>query len=299
MPADIRSSQLRQAREGVDTGRGVLRTAGNPTREAAIGRGSFVNWYKDLGISTTEPGAQQIRKEEADFQAKVAEKRARVEAARGQLQGAWGELAGQESQLNEASGNLSSVGSAVEDSWNTFKSTFIPIRVIEGEKVWSGDSASEGGRWDTNESVGGVYYFPKEVAESLMGKKGIVGEWVDGGFNVYARNYGNKPLHEAFSTQANILESSYKEKAARELSGQIESASSALSGQYAQLGEAKNTLSGYQAQVDAAQAGLDAAVAKRQKEWDELHNKYNNKIKTMNDIFSGLTIGKGTDNEST
>lgn len=294
MVAEIRTSQLRQAREGIDTGRGVLRTAGNPTREAAIGRGSFVNWYKDLGVSTTEPAAQQLRNDESDFQSRIAEKRAKVNEAKGQLGSAWGELGSQEAALNAAAGQVPDLGSAVQGSWDQFRSSFIPVRVIEGDTQWVGDTAAEGGGWQTKESVGATYYFPKEVAESLMGQKGIVGSWSDNGFNVYARHYNNKDLHSIFSSQANILESSYKEKAANQIAGQLGSAQYDLSGQYAQLGEAKGTLSGYQTQVDIAEEDLNTAIAKRQAQWDELRGKQSDKLDKMNEILSGLFIKKGT-----
>jgi hypothetical protein len=300
MPADARSSQLRKAREGIDTGRGVLRTAGNPTREAAIGRGTFMNWYQDLGISTTEPAAKQMRTEEADFQSKVSEKRARVQEARGQLQGAWGELAGQEAQLDKAKGSIPSAGKVVGDAWSNFQSSLVPIRVSEVKSVRNNDAQwGPGPDWVDETVSTSTYYFPKDLAAKLAKEEGLKFTPNDsGGIDIIGAYGTAKKLNQVFTSQAAILESSYKEKASREYAGQVGAATSALSGQYAQLGEAKGRLSESQTQVDVAQRDLDSAVAMRQKQWDDLHNKYKGKIDKMNEIFSGLSIGKGKKNES-
>lgn len=304
MAVDIRSSPLRQARESVDTGRGVLRTAGNPMREKYIGKGSFLNWQEDLGISATEQGAQQARKEETDFQAKISEKRERVQGARGQLQGAWDQLGTNEAELNKAANSWRppDASGAVDSSWNQFRSTLVPIEVayVSYGTTTSGEGAEVA---DTSKQnlISSTYYFPQNLAHELLNTKGIRGDQLDnGGMRIKTDSKGYQKLSSELSEQSKILESSYRAKATQSIADQLAGVKGPdFSGAYSELGAAKGTLQGYQSQLDAAQADLDNTVAVRQKQWDEIHNNYQNKIETMSEIFSGLNIKKGkTKNES-
>lgn len=59
----LRQDPLREARGTIDTGSGVKRM-GTEQRQEHLGRGTFINFYKDLGISTTPQGAKLIREDE-------------------------------------------------------------------------------------------------------------------------------------------------------------------------------------------------------------------------------------------
>lgn len=281
----LRNTGARAARGSVDTGQGVARTAGSEQREAHIGRGTFVNWYDDLGISATRPAADQIRTEEAAFKGKVAEQESRIAAARSQLDSAKGELASGYRELEGQSANLPDLGDATNESWNTYKSTLTPVRVI--------------GRGD---SIEATYYLPRETADNLMGQRGIFASYVDGGayMNVMAKDYRNQELHDPLREAAASLEAQYRTKAQEQIAGQLGDAqgqfNESMNNAYGQLGEAGARVQGYENEINSATGMLEGVKQQHQAQWDEIHGKYKARAQKMNDILGSLFIGGQGDN---
>jgi len=273
---DIRNSGLRSQRETVDTGQGALRTANNPQREQHIGRGSFINYYEDLGISTTRPAADQIRKEEADWRSKVAEQESRVADARGKLTSAYGELGSRESQL--AGTKLPQLNTAVDKAWGSFKSTLTPIRVI-----------------GPNDTIEATYYLPKDAANTLVGQRGLFASWENDNtvLNVMAKNYRNAEVHEPLRSSSATLESEYRNKAQTQIAAELGIASGQLNSAANQLGAVKGELAGYDAQISQAEGALAGLKQIHQKKWDDIHSKYNERSAKMQDILNSLMVGKG------
>lgn len=284
----LRNTGLRAARESIDTGTGTMRTAGDPGREAHVGRGTFVNWYEDLGISTTQPAADKIRKEEAEYKQKVAEQEARIAEARskynqaqGQLGAAQGELSGKYNEVNSI--KLPELQNAVDDSWNQFKSTLLPVRIV-----------------GPGDAIEATYYLPKETANNFVGKPGIFGGFVDGGVNLMVKNYRNQELHDPLREAAISLETQYRTKAqeqiAKELGiaqGDINSAYGQLNSTQEQLNQAASQISAYGAEVSSAEGMLQGTKKQHKQQWDEIHGKYKARSDKMKSILENIMVGGG------
>lgn len=270
----LRNAGLRAQRESIDTGQGTQRTAGNIQREQHIGRGTFLNWYDDLGISTTRPAADQIRKEESEYKARVSEQENKLSDVRGKLSGAYSELASQESQISGT--KLPQLNAAVEKAWGGFKSTLTPVRVM-----------------GPNDTIEATYYLPRDAANELVGKRGLFATWVDDNkyLNVMVKDYRNQELHDPLRSGAATLESEYRSKAQESIAKELGIASSQLGAAANQIGEAKGTLSGYDAQISAAEGALSSVKQQHQQKWDDIHNKYNERRDKMKEILGSLSIG--------
>lgn len=294
----VRGGGLREQRQKVDTGRGEPRVAQG--RAEHQGRGAFVNFYEDLGISTVEPAAQQMRAEEKDFQAKVSTRKAEIEGYRNQYQGALSQVQGSRSQwdtannqLSEAAKNLPGLSDAVNQSWDQYRSTMAPVRVVSGNNVEQ------------------TYYLPKDVINSLnseafnRGDGSYTGNWVDNGayYNVDVRVKGQggsrgQELHELLSNTYGQVESQYKSRAAEQLAAQLSAANSSISNQASVLGAAGIQLAAnesavglYGASLSAAEGELQGTIAARQAQWDKLHERYNQRAEQMDSILSSIDVG--------
>lgn len=103
----------RMDRLSYDTGSGEKRIHQNvPLRE---GRGQFVNYYEDLGLSTTPESATAIRDEEATFQSQLKEEKGNIATATSALKDA-------QSKLSQAKSSLMNYDQAMDHAWNSFKS---------------------------------------------------------------------------------------------------------------------------------------------------------------------------------
>lgn len=277
----LRNTRLRSQRESIDTGQGVQRTAGDTQREAHVGRGTFVNWYDDLGISTTRPAADGIRKEEDAFKRQVAEKEAEISSVRGKLNSAYGEVNAQASQL--AGTKLPQLNTAVEKAWGGFKSTLTPVRVM-----------------GPNDTIEAVYYLPRDGAMELVGQRGLYATWHENDtvLNVMAKNYRNQEVHDPLRSASATLESQYKAKAQEQIAKELGIASSQLQAGANAIGAAKGELAGYEAQVSAAEGMLSGVKQEHQKKWDDIHNRYKERASKMSEILSTLQVNKGAYEDS-
>lgn len=286
----LRNTGLRAQREYIDTGTGTMRTAGDSGREAHVGRGTFVNWYEDLGISTTQPAAEGMRKEEQEYKAKVAEQESRIAEARSKYNEAQGRLGAAQGELSGKYGEVSGIQlpelqSAVDNSWNQYKSSLTPVRVI--------------GRGDAIEAT---YYLPRETADQLIAKRGIFASYVDGGqyLNVMAKDYRNQELHDPLREGAISLETQYRAKAqeqiARELGvaqGDINNAYGQLDSAQGQLNEAAGQIGAYGAEIASAEGMLSGVKQKHQDQWNEIHGKYQQRSEKMKSILENIMVGGG------
>ena len=181
MANDVRQGVLRQARastgvEGQDT-----RTAGN--RSAHTSRGSFINYYDDLGISTTAEKARNIRTEEADFQSRLSKQQGIISEYEKNLQEGY---SSGKSQLDAARGEIGSFENMVNKSWKETKSSWIPVTLV-----------------DENNKEEQTYYLPKEAAAKIAEEDGLWTNWNPEGNHFYVSTkvkggrYRGQELHEA------------------------------------------------------------------------------------------------------
>ncbi len=269
----LRNTGLRAARGEMDTGTGIRRDAGNPMRQQHVGRGTFVNWYEDLGISTTEPAAVQIRKEEADFASKIAEREGKINEARNRVSAAQSQIDARRKEIEGV--EIPELEGAVETSWNQFKSTLTPVRVI--------------GRGDQIEAV---YYLPRETADNLINKRGIFATYVgDNVLNVMAKDYRNQELHDPLREAAISLENQYRAQAQEQIAGQLGEAYGTVNEARRKLEESQGEVSRAQGEISSAEGLLQGIKGTHQQQWNEIHSKYQQRSDKMKSILENIMVG--------
>lgn len=283
------SRQRNEVREGVlrgaraTTGQEGQDTRISGARPAHVSRGSFINYYDDLGISTTPTGAGQIRKEEADFQSKVATQQGIINQKRAEVNSAY--AAGQQ-KIADASSKipkLPGLSEALSTSWNKTKSSFTPITVVSGK-----DNKTEG-----------TYRLPKEVATKLAAEKGLYTNWgPDGTFYVSANVKGGRvvgaELHEALGKAQKDVYSQWYDSALPTISKQLGLSQSQVAAAKGQIASASSQLSGsYSAassQLAEAEGVLAGLKSNREAQWKELRDNYQKRKDTIASIFSNLKV---------
>lgn len=277
MVANVRSGMLRnvgvrELRDSVDTGQGVSRTGGNEIRQNSFGRGAFINWYDDLGVSTTAPAAKSMREQEAKWQNEYNAQAARVADVRGKLEAAKSEVAGQEGEVNSV--RLPEFQNALEDSWQQYKGTLTPVRVMgPGEKIEE------------------TYYVPKDVADKFASSEGVYSAWYGPYLNIEGKDYANGYVHKPLREAQSMTETMYKEKAQGPIAEQLGIAQDQLSSAANMVGSEKEQLSNYEGQVANAEGMLAGMKQKHDQQWDELHQRYNDRRDKMNEILGSLFVG--------
>ena len=277
MANDTRGGVLRgdaRARTGVE-GQDIRTSMG---REDHLSRGSFVNYYDDLGISTTASGAKEIRANEAKFNQTIAEQQGKIGGAREQLEGAY--TAGQ-SQISAAWGNLPGYKEAISESWNKAQKDLTPIHVVHGT---GDDFVTEG-----------TYYLPKEALDDLQKQEGIAYRWDDKG-NFYVdvktskggRTIGQE-LHDAFRQGQEDYYNSWYSQAAPTIAQQIDQGAAALNAASSQLESSYASQSG---EIGTAQSIIDSATGQRNMDWAKMRDDYAKKKATIAEIFGNFNVAE-------
>lgn len=283
--AMLRGGQdLRGKRDSVDTGSGEKRT-GNTERAKHLGRGSFVNFYDDLGISTTQGHAEEIRAQEAQFQAGVKAEKDAIAKAKGQLGTSQADLDKAKKALDAS--KIPGYKDALSKAWKQTSSSFVPVRVVD----------------PSGKNVEAVYRLPKESI-SLLEKEldGFEQKFVDDGkhYNISSRHASGKiagqEIHDALRSASQNIYGSFVEKAGPAISKGIQEGTLAQS-------EGYKTLAGYQGDLDVAKGNINARRKvlrgmqdQRAKEWADIRGAYQKKKDTLRGIFTNLKVGKGGEN---
>lgn len=269
---------LRQARtttgqEGQDT-----RVVGG--RAAHTSRGSFVNYYDDLKISTTPEQARKVREEEAAFNTQVGELKGKIDSSRSTLDQ---QRTAAQSKIDAAASKIPDVPGykeALSSAWSQTKKTFVPIRVV------------------SNGKIEGTYMLPKEAAENLAKEKGITTSWANGGFNVDVRVQGGRirgaELHKALGDATNSVYNKFVTSVTPKLTesiksakGQVSQAQGVLKGAQNQLNEQYTAAS---SEIATAQGALDAKTAARNMQWETIRDNYEKKKATIAQIFANMKV---------
>lgn len=254
--------------------------AGAQARINQTGRGALINYYDDLNINTSADNANQIRKEEKEFNSSVAGRQAGINEYKNKVDSAYNTTRG---AINSAGADFpDSYKSAIDQVWNTTKKDFVYIDVY-GE----------------NNKIEGSYLFPKEAAEEMHktsfdgSEMHFASDWgEDGHLRVGTRPVGapssyGKELHESlsqgvvdtynswYSMNAPTIQEGYDKgyKAFLDAYGSLES-------QYS-MGADKAT---------SAQIELDGSVAKRAGEWDTIRNNQKQRSENNRGVLSNLKI---------
>lgn len=269
---------LRQARtttgqEGQDT-----RIVGG--RDKHTNRGSFVNYYDDLKVSTTPEQARLLREEELAFHNQMGEIKGKIDSSRSSLDQ---QRASAQAQIDAAAGKIPDVPGykdALDSAWQSTKKTFVPIRVV------------------SNGKIEGTYMLPKEAAENLAKEKGIKTSWANGGFNVDVRVQGGRirgaELHKALGDATNSVYNQFVTSVTPKLTSSIKDAKSQVSKAQGVLKNAQNQLNeqytSASSEIATAQGAVDAKTAARAMQWETIRNNYEKKKATIAQIFANMKV---------
>jgi len=268
---EVRTGALRGARvktgvEGQDT-----RLAND--RSKHISKGSFVNYYDDLGISSTAAGAKDIRQKESDYSTSIKDQQGKIDTANKEVQT---QYAAGKSQINKAWDALPGYKEGVSTAWNANKKSLTPINVVRQD--------GKGGY-----TTEGTYYLPKSVAEKLAETKGVATSWgPKGEFYIDAKTseggrYIGEELHTELGQGQKDYYNTWYTQSAPVIAGQIKKAEG-------QIGSAESALESSYAtgkgQIGAAQTTIDSAIYKHDSDWEKVRSDYQARKDTMAKIFT-------------
>ena len=244
-------------------------------RKKHLSRGSFVNYYDDLGISATAEGADNIRAQEQTYKTSLAEQQGKVKTASDELEG---QYSSGKSKIAAAWDKVPGYKEGISTAWNATKKTLTPINVVRQDG--KGGYITEG-----------TYYLPKESAEGLAKEKGVATNWgPKGEFYVDVKTSKGgltigEELHNAFRDGQRDYYNAWYSKSAPVIASQIKKAEG-------QIGDAESALeSGYatgKGQVGAAQTTIDSAIYKHDSDWGKLRSDYQERKKNIASMFANI-----------
>jgi len=273
MANEVRSGMLRGAR--AETGEGAR--SGNTNRGSHVGRGTYVDYYKDIGISTTKEGAKQFKDTKAAHDAAVAAAQAEIDAANQQVESQY--AAGQ-SAIKDASGKIPEFNKALQTAWKTSTSDFVKVNVVKQDG--KGGYITEG-----------TYSLPKTAAQDLAKKQGVATNWgKDGQFYVDVKTsqggrYIGEELHTAFSQGEKDIYNKWYVSAAPQIKRGILDNKAEIGKATGMLGESYATNKGM---VNASQVQVDSAKEIAGQDWQKMKDDYNKKKATIASIFGNFKV---------
>jgi len=260
----LRGSQedLRMQRATTGTGSRI----GDTNRAEHTGRGTYINFYEDIGLSTTEAGAKSIREGEAAFQGEVSAKQKEISAANK-------ELTASKQRVEEAKKNSPSFKSAMDKAWTTAQKGFVPVRVVDA----------------SGNKVEATYMLPKSVIPELQ-KIPVHSNWVDDGkaFNisVKTRDGGHivgQEIHDSIRNATQGVYSSFQESTAPQVAKLIAESDK-------QFAKAYSDLAGYESQISSAKGMLEGSKSQRDKMWADARADYQKKMDNFSNILGNLKV---------
>lgn len=252
------------------------RVAGDPNRVAHVTRGDYINYYDDLGFSTTQEHADILKQEEANFQSSAADYQNQLDTNTSDLNTKYQTKLG---KIDEAYASLDPV-KILDNLWKETSSDFININVVKQDG--KGGYITEG-----------TYHLPRATAEDLAKKKGVATNWDDeGNFYVDVKTakggrYIGQELHEGFSQGEKDIYQQWYTQAAPLVMSQVREGKGVLAGANAQLNEQYTTSAG---SLGQSQITLDSAKNQRTMDWEKLRNDYQKKKETIKSILSNTTV---------
>ena len=304
----LRGEGLREARGSIDTGSGEKRTGGT-SRKAHMSRGTFINFYEDLGISATPEGAKQIRAGEAKFKKDTAAQQLIINQNKQANERNRALLAKSSSQISSIKGGYESAQGALNDykgaevpDWNTFRND----EYARGYGVGDYKKVSlyeRGGK-----SLYGEWYIPTETANKLAANTDSYwgGENGSRDIKMIIKHASHLPtiaeqLQSGSNQVSNAIGNVYSDVKAQaagvdvqnmnQLQGNIGAYGTALTKAQEEYNQINQGVSSLQAMIDTQNMKLKGAKDTRAGEWASIHKKREDKLKGMKDFFSTLNLG--------
>lgn len=269
---------LRSRRASIDTGTGERRVGGQ--RALHGGRGTYLSFQKDLGISTDEGTAKILRQQEKDFQGQVAKRKSEIGAIES---GLLKEERGMEGDMIPVKYYTS--GGQVQNyklSRGTAKSLYDnpDVFAVYSEKDMEYTPTSrDQARYHTggNRNIEGYKY------ESVE-RKGSIGKQLGP-----QTKYIQTPKEGGGQYEQNVLHlRAGTSRGSHEFAKALDDVQRQTDAMYA---EAQKSVATGKRAISGARGVLKGTVAQRQSEWDAVHAKYAKRRETMREILGGLDFG--------
>lgn len=244
-------------------------------REARKGKGSQIDYQKDLGVSASPAMAQRVREDEAIFDERMGTWGSEISESQGKVSSAQAEIAAANKRFEEA--KKDAPYTTIDKEWNKYTQSFIPMIVHSGGQVEE------------------TYYMPPEAAHNIAQGLNQTSFYQatyhkdNNAFDVNVYDRG-KEIHETMADAGRSIKANFFEQSAPAV---IEANKSIDE----QLREAAGQISGYQAQVAQSQGEIDAArrsmnetQALRDEQWEQIRGDYQNKLANMKSMWEKATL---------
>ena len=263
-------------------------------RTRGRGRGAFIQYYDDMGTSSTEEGHTAFVGAKSSWEQKIAAAQSKYNQAQSQVNTAKSQYSQAAGEVNRATGEynagVAEIGNIRADV-PEFGSGFTPIRVTNGN------------------NVEGIYKVPAtQEALKVLKDAGFNAGFVDGGknFNVDVRVKGHvmgQELHDIMreaeaasradyerqKALANAQAAAVRAKASQQaaaVKSQIEQYRSILQGKASEIAQA-------QSQVDSFGDQIKGSKQSMSKELSMIKEDYKNKLQTVREVLLGTKTELG------
>jgi len=305
----LRGSGLREERRSVDTGTGEKRVGGNAQRAAHLGRGTFMNYYKDLGISATREGAKLIREDERKFQGQIGQQQRVInenEAANAKNKALLGQSAANVSSIR---GNRDKAQGAL----NNFKGT--PVPSFESYKAQEYRRGYGQGDYKMvrlyqrgGKSLYGEWYLPTSVANKIAanhtdsywaGENGprdvkvIIKHTSHLAPTAQLLQNGSNAMSNAVASAYDVLkDNAYATDTANRniLTQNVSDWNAGLTTAETEYGKINTGVNNLQTLINTQNTTLKGNKSERAAEWAAIHKKRDEKIASMDDFFASLDL---------
>jgi hypothetical protein len=228
--------------------------SGGRDRNRGRGRGSYVNYYDDLGMSTTEEGYESWKASEEEYANAVATDQGNITAGYDSM-----------SDIDRVS-----YDSLYDDAWSTFEKeqNFIPVRVMDGDTVES------------------TYYLPSDTASSLSSKLSeayhttLTDGWLN--IDVDAKAGGGKrgqEVHDAVRGTVDQVKDAFDASVMGDITAAVSTTNSAIDAAYGNL--------------DMSQDQLNTAMGVHDTQADKYKTDYSDRLSKIEASIMGVnSFGK-------
>jgi hypothetical protein len=278
------SHQMRQDRQSVDTGMGEKRLAQG--RVSHISEGNFLQFYDDIGVSTTKAGAEAYYKRDEELNKNFSQRSKEISKANTSLaeqEASWSES---NKAIKSAEKKMpSSAKAAVDNAWAEAQKTFIPVQVTD----------------PTGKKVEGTYLLPKESAIGITGQKGVSFAWYNVGKGKTVLNLHTKPetgqaIHDMLRKGTVEVKNKFYEKNMNPIAEQFKKSSSQLKTARTKLAEGRTSLDLAKGEISTAKAMLSGDKKIYNQSKMDMKNDYQEKLSTISSIFSKFKVEKRVPN---
>lgn len=281
-------------------------------RDRGRGRGAMVQYYDELGYSTTEQGYESFQKYDKGWQADLNKQKGQLNQAQSQVNQAKSAAAAERariaagqseinryrSELDKARSQISgsNLSSLTQKAYDEAKSrgNLVKVNVVAGS-----DNRTEGSYW-----------VPRETAEKIAG--GIqYSNKANGQYYMHVKSQGRTiggELHAGLSQAQRSAETSLKSQAQQEIASYMQQQQGVLNQNASQIGQAQSQINAakgnliqeqgkierYQAQVQENFKLLNGLSTQKKEFIENLGVEYEKKIDTMERIMRGLSTEAGT-----